>query len=520
MSSLPNDITVVERRTFMAKVRFLTITGVGQFADGYLNTTIGLVIPMLGYLYWQDNKNTVPAIQQDTMKSALPIGMILGQVLFGIFGDAFGRHSVYGRELMLTMAGTLLVITMPPHISQQGIVGWITVFRVVTGLGVGGDYPMTASLAGEENLGWSRRKNVLAAFSWSGVGALGAAVVFVVLLAAFKSSIQEDLYQLQWVWRLLLGIGLVPCALTLYARLRIRETQPYKQYVEERNRQREGGDAINSDTGTRGLHEQFTDFSAYFSEWCHLRTLLSVSLIWFLFDIAFYGVNLNQSVILARIGFSGGSTPWEVLHNTAVGNIIQVSAGYVPGYWIGIFLPDILGHRRQQILGSAIITVIYAIWAGVTNHTSTGGLVTLYTISQFVLNAGLASTTFLVPVEVFPTKVRATSHGIAAASGKIGAVVTSFAFNSATNTIGLNGVLGLLSGIMFLCTLLTYFVPETRGLSLSEIEEDGMYKRKTPRTGLDTVATTPTLGAIVATNSVLEAPGYDSDFGNAIAGKA
>ncbi|CAK7208869.1 hypothetical protein SCUCBS95973_000258 [Sporothrix curviconia] len=422
---------------------------------------------MLGYLYWQDYKSTVPAIQQDTMKSTLPIGMILGQVLFGIFGDAFGRRRVYGHELLLAMLGTLLVITLPPQVtSQQGVITWVTVFRVVTGLG--------------ENLGWSRRKNVLAAFSWSGVGALGAAIVFVVLLATFRSAIEDDIRVLQWVWRLLLGIGLVPCALTLYARLRIRETQPYREYVEARNRRRLHGEsqdeqatAQEASHGQRGLGEQFVDFVA-----ASARTLLAVSLIWFLFDIAFY-----------------------VLHNTAVGNLIQVSAGYVPGYWVGIFLPDLLGHRRQQFLGSALVTVLYTVWAGVTTHTSTGGLITLYIMAQFVLNAGMASTTFLIPVEVFPTKVRATSHGIAAASGKLGAVVTSFAFNSAANTIGLNGVLGLLSGIMFLCTLLSYYVPETKGLSLAGIEDDAMYKRSSTKgdvaKSLDTAATTPALGAIV-----------------------
>lgn len=39
-------------------------------------------------------------------------------------------------------------------------------------------------------------------------------------------------------------------------------------------------------------------------------------------DIAFYGVNLNQSVILSKIGYDKGSTPYSTLHKTAVGNII------------------------------------------------------------------------------------------------------------------------------------------------------------------------------------------------------
>ena len=39
-------------------------------------------------------------------------------------------------------------------------------------------------------------------------------------------------------------------------------------------------------------------------------------------DIAYYGVNLNQSVILKEIGYADGPTPWVTLRNTAIGNII------------------------------------------------------------------------------------------------------------------------------------------------------------------------------------------------------
>lgn len=46
-------------------------------------------------------------------------------------------------------------------------------------------------------------------------------------------------------------------------------------------------------------------------------------------DIAYYGVNLNQSVILKEIGFADGPTPWLTLRNTAIGNIIvQVAVRY------------------------------------------------------------------------------------------------------------------------------------------------------------------------------------------------
>ena len=47
-------------------------------------------------------------------------------------------------------------------------------------------------------------------------------------------------------------------------------------------------------------------------------------------DIAYYGINLNQSVILARIGYATGPNPWTKLFHTAVGNIIVQSAVRLP----------------------------------------------------------------------------------------------------------------------------------------------------------------------------------------------
>ena len=134
-----------------------------------------------------------------------------------------------------------------------------------------------------------------------------------------------------------------------------------------------------------------------------------------------------------------------------------------------------MGRVRQQFIFSAIVTILYAIWAGVFNTASTAGLMTLFTLSQFFLNAGPNATTFLLPVEVFPTRVRGTAHGIAAASGKAGAVVTAFAFGTVAEKIGVRGVLGLFSGIMALCAAVTLLIPEPKGRSIDEIERDVLY---------------------------------------------
>ena len=38
---------------------------------------------------------------------------------------SLGRHKIYGKELILTICGTLLVIVMPTHMSHEGVVAWM-----------------------------------------------------------------------------------------------------------------------------------------------------------------------------------------------------------------------------------------------------------------------------------------------------------------------------------------------------------------------------------------------------------
>ncbi|KAL4872787.1 hypothetical protein BDV12DRAFT_210134 [Aspergillus spectabilis] len=454
--------------TLGSKLRFLITAGVGFFADGYLNLTIGLVVPILGYLYFQEHEGSVPAVDSDIMKGGLSLGMVIGQIVFGVLGDAWGRHTIYGKELLITIFGTLLVILMPwKSMSPKEVTAWVAVWRVVTGVGTGADCPLSSSLSAEKAPLGSRAIQVLAVFSNIGLGNFSASIVFLVLLRAFKGAVASNLYRLQWVWRLHLGIGLVPAALTLYARLTIGETAPYKAYVANQNA-----------TQKRGLKEQWADFCEYFLEWKHAKVLFATCAAWFLFDIAYYGLNLNQSIILLRIGYTTGATPLDRLWKMAVGNIIIQAAGYLPGFYVGIFLPDYIGRIRQQFYSSVITCILYAIWAGISAPsigTSTAGLMVIFAVSQFVICAGPNVTTFLIPAEVSPTRVRGTAHGISAAAGKCGAILTAFAFGTVEKAVGLSGVLGLFSGTMLLTALVTLMIPETKGQSLAEIERDRLY---------------------------------------------
>lgn len=123
-------------------------------------------------------------------------------------------------------------------------------------------------------------------------------------------------------------------------------------------------------------------FLVYFSEWRHLKTLIGTALSWFLLDIAFYGLNLNQSVLLSAIGFAKGKTEYETLLKNGYGNLIIAAAGYVPGYFFTIYFIEILGRRWIQIQGFIVCALMFGIIAGDYAHLGTAGKFVCFTIAQ------------------------------------------------------------------------------------------------------------------------------------------
>lgn len=142
---------------------------------------------------------------------------------------------------------------------------------------------------------------------------------------------------------------------------------------------------------------------------------------------AYYGVSLNTPIILQTIGFSGGPTVYKQLMNTAVGNLIVVLAGAIPGYWVTVALVDTVGRKPIQMMGFIVLTILFCVFGFAYTKLSGHGLLAIYVLAQFFFNFGPNTTTFIVPGECFPTRYRSTSHGVSAASGKLGAVIAQAA---------------------------------------------------------------------------------------------
>lgn len=95
---------------------------------------------MLGIVYWQDDehKGVMPHDADTAIKVATSAGAIFGQCIFGYMGDLLGRKKMYGVELMIIIC-TTLAQSLCGESATVSIVGVLIFYRVVMGIGVGGD---------------------------------------------------------------------------------------------------------------------------------------------------------------------------------------------------------------------------------------------------------------------------------------------------------------------------------------------------------------------------------------------
>lgn len=355
---------------------------------------------------------------------------------------------------MIIIVGTLGQ-AVAGHAPGANIYGVLIMWRFIMGMGIGGDYPLSAVITSEFAARRIRGRMMTAVFSAQGWGNLASAIVAVIVVTAFKHQIKtealDNLVGLDKAWRTLIGIGCVPAVIALYFRLTIPETPRFTMDVERNIKQAAQDVDTYLTTGTYTVdpinnHERaevpkasWSDFWRHFSQWKNGRVLLGTAYNWFALDIAFYGLGLNSSTILTTIGYGsytkGASKQinmYQSLHNVAVGNIILSLGGLLPGYYFSFFLIDSWGRRPIQLMGFAILTAIFICMGfGYDKMQSSDGgkkaMVFLYCMANLFQNFGPNTTTFVIPGEAFPTRYRSTAHGISAASGKLGAIVAQVA---------------------------------------------------------------------------------------------
>ncbi|RKP39013.1 phosphate transporter [Dimargaris cristalligena] len=470
------------------QIRACLIAGSGFFTDAYDLFIINQASSMMAYVYY--GESTLPKDWDLGVKVATQVGTMFGQLVFGWLGDHYGRQRIYGIELMIIIIGTIGSALSASAVHGFSVLTTLVIMRFIVGFGIGGDYPLSAVITSEYSSTRHRGAMMSAVFAMQGFGILASAIVSAIMVVAFKSAINNDIRNLDLAWRLCLGIGAIPGIITIYYRLTMKETPRYEidqakalqAQLDEINMKKvisasaAHGDPEKDMLTTDEMSNYWSDFRAHYRKWSNLKILVACSVCWFSLDVAFYGINLNNGVILDAIGYSSSDNPYENLHQASIGNIIINLMGTVPGYWFTVFLIERLGRKFIQIMGFSILVVIFII-LGFAYHpildASVALFIVFFTLAQFFQNFGPNATTFVYPGEVFPTRFRSTSHGISAASGKLGAIVAQAGFSQLKDIGGKNAfvphIIKILSAFMLVGLVFTFLLPETKGRTLEEI---------------------------------------------------
>ncbi|KAJ3059554.1 phosphate transporter, partial [Quaeritorhiza haematococci] len=451
-------------------VQTILVAGSGFLTDAYDVVIIGLMVPMIAYVYY--GHAALPNdVADGFLKAASSFGNLFGQFAFGLAGDVWGRKKMYGIVLVILIIGAIgSALAAQPAVGLD-ILAILGFWRFILGLGIGGDYPVSAVITSEFASTKRRGTMIATVFSMQGVGFLLAALMSVIFLSAFKAAILVDKVNLDYVWRLLAGFGAVPALMAVYYRMTLPETPRFAADVlNDVERSTKAAQTFLGTTGkdsnippietadvptstktnskkpkSTGTFKQYgSDFYMYFRHWKNLRTLLGCSLTWFFLDIGYYGTNLNTSLVLGYIGYNDKSSVFNDVWSRAVGTVIINLAGTFPGYYFTVYFIDKWGRKPIQYMGFTMLTITFFVMAVGFERLKEkpGAFIFLYALAQFFFNFGPNTTTFTIPAECFPTKVRSTAHGIAAASGKLGAILAALCFSRLANTpaIGIQGV--------------------------------------------------------------------------------
>ncbi|HEY3755292.1 MAG TPA: MFS transporter [Opitutaceae bacterium] len=252
------------------------------------------------------------------------------------------------------------------------------------------------------------------------------------------------------VWRILIGFGAVPALAVFWQRRHLKETPRFEAARREAKQQ-----------------TFMSGFATLVASRKLLLYLIGTSAAWFLMDAAYYGNTVSSPLVLSVLG-GNHDLRHKLLSQLAI--FVLFAA---PGYGLAAGLMDRLGRKTIQCIGFLMMAATFSLLAFVPDLTHrAGAFLAVFGISFFFTEFGPNATTFVYPSEIFPVKVRTTSHGVAAAVGKLGGFVGTFLFPYLMHWKGLLGAESAAAAACVTGLAVTWFLlPEPKGRTLEELSD-------------------------------------------------
>jgi metabolite-proton symporter len=413
-------------------------------------TAAALVFPALFFPGFGDTAGTILSY------STFAVGFVarpVGGLIFGHFGDKFGRKRALVTALVLMGIGTTAIGLMPGY-ATIGIVAPILLvtLRFVQGVCIGGQWGGAVLLATESAP--AEKRGFYGSFAQMGVpvAVLISNIIFLVIAA----SLGDDAL-VAWAWRIPFLLSVLLIALGLYIQLKLEDTpafrhlQEYREQHQTEEERREAEEAAGSPV------------------WEVLKTYPKEIA---LAAGAFIAINANFYILItyildygtAEVGLPESTVLTAVLISSVAG--LLAIAGFAA-------LSDVIGRRLPYMAGAVLLGLwgLFAFWP-LVNSGSPGALVLALVLGQVFLSMMYGPQAAFYS-EIFTTKVRysgaSMGYQIGSVFGGALAPIIATSLLAATGTsFSIGAYMAVICAITGVCA---YLLAETYGRSMDEADE-------------------------------------------------
>lgn len=353
----------------------------------------------------------------------------LGGVAFGILSDRFGRKSVLQWTILTYSVGTFLC-------GFASSIEVLLFFRVITGLGVGGEWATGQTYVGE-------------AFPPKMRGRYGAVMQtgapFGILIASIVGGFITPVVG----WRISFFLSILPALLVVF----IRKSLPESDVWMERKQKIADGSLSAEMIDAERKSKFFQLFSPQY------RVLFSKALILAIFDMSAYWFTyswLPGYLHQERQFTTAKSAAW----------MIVTQAGGLIGYLTFGITADKIGRRPAYSIYSVIMAIglimITLLWNDIVVYPS------LALACMFLVGFGTGMFSGYGPLfaELFPTSIRNTAMGSAFNLARGVQFFTPVVIALIAEQYGLGGGISIAALFALLTGLWIWTFPETKGKQL------------------------------------------------------
>jgi len=400
----PAQLTLAERRSLVAG-------GLGWMLDAMDVMLLSMVLPYV-------MRELGIRADRGGLLGLLTLGSsAVGGALFGFIADRIGRT----RALM----ASILVYSLASGACGFSTTFWeLAVFRIILGLGMGGEWTTGAALIAETWPAEHRGKALgLMQSTWA-IGEMIAAGLTFLVLPRFG-------------WRAVFFAGVLPALLCFW----IRRGVPESHLWLARGKKQQAG----------SLHLLWRQGILWPGLLATVMNAFSMFAYWGLFYwIATY---LSNPISQGGRGLNiAKTTVW----------LIVMGVGKWFGYTLFGFVADVLGRRKTYatyLLLAAVLVAAYGLTTSPAWLLTLGPLVAFFGTGYFSGYGAIAS-------ELFPTAIRATAMGLSYNIGRGLSALAPFAVGALAIHYGLGRAFFLPAAAFFVAALLALALPETKGKHL------------------------------------------------------